>query len=195
MSGIVQIGGVALASHDSGTDKVSLDSGTVFPTGHVLQVLQTINTELEEVTGNATANTYADIPGMAITIVTTGSNKVLVTANLHLGNADAGGAVWWRFGRETDSGSVNDAFCIGTEPLTSQSSATARENIRATNATQMSSMTFLDSPGAGSHVYKTRWQAESGGSSTGYLNRAGGVSEQPYFSSLVSTITVMEISV
>ena len=39
MSGIVQVGGVALASHDSGTDKVSLDSGTVFPDGHVLQVV------------------------------------------------------------------------------------------------------------------------------------------------------------
>ena len=36
MSGIVQIGGVALASHDSGTDKVSLDSGTVFPAEHVI---------------------------------------------------------------------------------------------------------------------------------------------------------------
>jgi len=37
MSGIVQVGGVALASHDGGTNKVSLDSGIVFPTGHVLQ--------------------------------------------------------------------------------------------------------------------------------------------------------------
>ena len=39
MSGIVQIGGVALASHDEGTDKVSLNSGTVFPAGHVLNVV------------------------------------------------------------------------------------------------------------------------------------------------------------
>ena len=37
MSGIVQVGGVALASHDGGTNKVSLDSGTVFPAGHVIQ--------------------------------------------------------------------------------------------------------------------------------------------------------------
>ena len=37
MSGIVQVGGVALASHDSVTDKVSLDSGIVFPAGHILQ--------------------------------------------------------------------------------------------------------------------------------------------------------------
>jgi len=34
MSGIVQVGGVALASHDGGTNKVSLDSGIVFPALH-----------------------------------------------------------------------------------------------------------------------------------------------------------------
>ena len=38
MSGIVQVGGVALASHDSVSDKVSLDSGVVFPAGHIIYV-------------------------------------------------------------------------------------------------------------------------------------------------------------
>ena len=66
MSGIVQIGGVALASHDSGTDKVSLDSGTVFPAGHVIQ-FKTFNSSPATITNNTLPWTRVAAFDVAIT--------------------------------------------------------------------------------------------------------------------------------
>ena len=192
MSGIVQVGGVALASHDSVTDKVSLDSGTVFPAGHVIQVLQATKTERESVAGHATKDTYVAIPAdggsgnWEQTITTTNSNKVLVYVCLTLSNVATYGA-WWRMQR----GSTD--FAYGTEPLSGQSSATSRMRISHANDTRTSSMMWLDSPSTGTHTYRVIWQGETG--ETAVLNGTQSNTNAASHGSLVSTITLMEVTV
>jgi len=123
MSGIVQVGGVALASHDSGTDKVSLDSGTVFPTGHVLQVVHFEDTET-----NALTTSYVNIYEKSITlksatsdiygfltfqhVVTSGGYfGIKVYRNTSATVTDSHTAVWTK--NQTGSASAYNPFTIG----------------------------------------------------------------------------------
>jgi len=195
--------------YDSDTNKLRHYNGTAWadvspaaaaitsadlPAGSVIQVKQTIHTEKEEITGATGQNNYADMPGMSVSsFVTTGSNEALVNVCATLGNGTTGYATFWRLVRVTSS--VTTALCIGTEPLSNQGSATARTSNPAANSEYLTSMMFLDSPGAGTHEYKVQWQAENG--STGYLNRPGNDSNPTgnYYVSTPSTITVMEVSV
>ena len=175
-------------------DNVTLGSSAVFPAGHVIQVKQAVVLTDEEVSGVVGADNYADIPGMSISsFVTTGSNKVLITGHFYFGHSVASYSVWWRFARVTSS--TTYPLCVGTDVLVfGQSSATGRVNSKATNDTQSSSMSFLDSPGAGTHIYKVQWQVESAG--TGYLNRPGAMtSATPYHTTQASSLTAMEIKV
>ena len=197
MAGIVKVGGVSIASHNAGTDVVTLDnvtlgSSTVFPAGHVKQVLQATKTEKESVAGHATKDTYVAIAAdggsgnWEQTITTTNSNKVLVSVHLSLGSTSTY-TIWWRMQR----GSTD--FAYGTEPLSGQSSATARVRITHNNANEVSSMTWLDSPSTGTHTYRVVWQGESGVSAL--LNRTSSNADAASHGSLVSTITLMEVTV
>jgi hypothetical protein len=75
MSGILQVGGVALASHNTGTDLVSLDSGIVFPANHVIQVVVIMNTT------DTTVTTEIDFMSASIKPASE-SNKILITAHV-----------------------------------------------------------------------------------------------------------------
>jgi len=173
-------------------DNVTLGSSAVFPAGHVIQVKQAVVLTDEEVTGSATTNNYADIPGMSVSsFVTTGSNKVLITGHFYFGHSAAGHRVWWRFARITNDGTLAP-ICVGTDVLDpGNSSATGRVTMHSISSTDSSSMSFLDSPGAGTHIYKVQWQAESTG--TGYLNRSEATSSGAYDTTTASSLTAMEI--
>ena len=85
------------------------------------------------------------------------------------------------------------SIAIGTEPDSAQSSSTGFILQAVGTSVYTSVMSWLDSPGAGTHQYKIQWQAEVG--STGYMNRTGTDGNSNVLSSLPSTLTVQEISV
>ena len=185
MSGIVQIGGVALASHDSGTDKVSLDSGTVFPAGHVLNVVQAVETE----TDDTTSGSFEQCAGLSVTIIPSSmSSKILVLCDVNLGNHVADYFTHYRIVRDTTPIHIGDA---------------AGDRVRATGVYRDGSPQtignlggkYLDSPNKDTAtIYKIEWRVETGGGSVGYLNRTMSDTDNTVYPRTASSITVMEIS-
>ena len=153
MSGIVQIGGVALASHDSGTDKVSLDSGTVFPAGHVLYT-------------QASNITSTDENGLATDYTATGNSITVASANVALGSKI--------------NIMFNNTFFVGYSGIearvrvrvqrTSPSASTIFESLYMGNHTSGISAGFLwsgttidESLGSGDHIYQIQYKKHVSG--------------------------------
>jgi hypothetical protein len=80
MSGIVQVGGVSIASHNTGTDVVTLDnvtlgSSAVFPAGAVVKHQKVLTVISSHQVGT---NTYEDITGSSITYIpATGADYII----------------------------------------------------------------------------------------------------------------------
>ena len=188
MSGIVQVGGVALASHDSGTDKVSLDSGTVFPAGHVLNVVQTVKTD----TTTTSSLTFEDMTGMTVSITpgSTGS-KILVFSSLNVSTVT--NDFWVHVQMMRDATPI---FIGDTASNRIRTTATSRQSNAVGNITNLGSV-FLDSPTIPSTpiaiVYKIQWRAEHA-SHAGVLNQSGTDTDNNTYPRTASSITVMEIA-
>tara|TARA_R110000824_G_scaffold63141_1_gene166393 strand:+ start:200 stop:808 length:609 start_codon:yes stop_codon:yes gene_type:complete len=194
VTALSETGGVATFGSQSSTLK--------YPSGHIVQVLQTVKTDKESFTGSNAVNTFTLCPGQggsgvfqqAITI--TGSNKVLINAHTTIGAGTNGYGIWWAILRGT---AVDTAMAsctrvaVGTEALSSQGNATHRGRTE-NNATAVSTgMTWLDNPGAGTYYYKIGVDVE--GTTTGYVNRTGADGNAQYYSSVPSSITLMEVAV
>ena len=180
-------GSTAVLTESGGV--VTLDNvafGSSVPgVGKVLQVLQT--TKLDTTT--TTAGTFEDMTGMSVAITpsATGS-KVFVLCDVNLNNAVAGYFTHYKLVRGT-----TDIY-VG---------AAAGDRVRATGLhrdSESGSITsqsgkFLDSPSTTSATtYKLQWRIETGGGSTGYLNRTGPDTDNTIYGRTASSITVMEIS-
>ena len=192
MSGIVQVGGVALASHDEGTDKVSLDSGTVFPAGHVVQVQSITFTDAAS-TGSA-SETFVKINGStqgdfekAITI--SAGNHVLVLYDVAYNMDGASQRAHFRLVRTSTNLKVGDA---------------ASSRVRATfggggpyDRKQMLQVagSYLDvSPATGVNTYYMSYCVDASGS-TLRINHAGTESDSVEYARAASTLTLMEVQV
>jgi hypothetical protein len=114
MSGTLQVGGITLGTHNSGTGKVditnagtldnvtlsgTLTGGTIsgtttFPTGHVLQVKNTLMGDRLNFTPSS--QTWTDIAGLSVQITpSSSSNKIMVFATVQ-GNAGQSTACFLR---------------------------------------------------------------------------------------------------
>lgn len=88
MSGTLQVGGVTLATHTESPSKLTLDSGVVFPAGHILNVVNNTKTG----TSSTTSTSYVDVTGYSARITpSSASNKVLVLINASLGGGGTSG--------------------------------------------------------------------------------------------------------
>ena len=199
----VTIGNLTATSLAGGT----IASAVNFPAGHVLQVLQTIKTDTESVTGTSTTNGFAFVPAQGgsgvfqAEITTSGSNKVLVDVRMNTANSTSDGSngystFWAMFrGAATDTaiGSCTK-IAVGTEPVnTSQSTASGYDAVFGGRQVTSTSMIWLDAPSAGTHFYKIGWQSENGG--TGYINRSGSHTNAAYYAQVPSTLTLYEVQV
>tara|TARA_R100001443_G_scaffold2404_1_gene8123 strand:- start:8675 stop:9343 length:669 start_codon:yes stop_codon:yes gene_type:complete len=184
---------------------LTLGTNTIFPAGHTLQVLQTIKTDKEQISGSASQNSFTLIPGqggsgvLQVEITTTGSNKVLVFLSLNLTHNQDGytfqGAIFRGTAVDTAVGSCTP-LGVGTDlsGVGSQNSASFIADKRGNNAQYNMNTMFLDSPGAGTHFYKAGAQFEHHGSSNyGYIGRSNSDGNNAYNASTMSHITVMEI--
>jgi len=194
---------IEIANSSANVTINNLTSSTGFPAGHTLQVLQTIKTDKEQISGSASQNSFTLIPGqggsgvLQVEITTTGSNKVLVFLSLNLTHAITGytfqGAIFRGTATDTAVGSCTK-LGVGTNASGSQNSASFIMDKRGDNAQYNLNTMLLDSPGAGTHFYKAGAQFEHHGSSNyGYIGRSNGDGNNAYSASTMSHITVMEI--
>lgn len=161
---------------------------TALPSGSILQVLQTVRSS----TASTGGNSYTTIADLTSTITTTGSNKVLVKANLKFG-VNGGNAALFRLSRTT-SGSTTNQLLIGDDANNRARISAGGLAANADWEINEANCEFLDSPGAGTHAYFVQWAVPSGNATT-YLNRSYRDQDQSHAGRLASTITTMEVAV
>jgi len=156
-------------------------------TGKILQVLQTVRTS----TASTGGNSYTTIGDLTSTITTTGSNKVLVRANIKFG-VNAGNTALFRLSRTT-GGSTTNQLLIGNDANNRSRVTMGGLHANATWEINPESCEFLDSPGAGTHAYFVQWAVPSG-AGTVYLNRSYRDNDNAGEARTASTITTMEVA-
>ena len=155
--------------------------------GGIIQTVQTVKTDT---TSYSTANSFADISGMSVTITPqSSSSKILIIPDLALGGSDMSGYhLIWRLLR----GST--AIAVATTSSASQLTGTGGMHRAANGANAYffgCSKIFVDSPATTSATtYKCQWSANDS-SATLFLNRRGSGDG----AGGISTITAFELGV
>ena len=178
----------------SGTT-VSINSGVTFPTGHIIQVLQTVKTS----DSNTQSTSLIDLPGMSVDITPKKStSKILVNVNMWA--ASSYYVVHAALFRDsTELGSADAAAGRSTNFLNSTQDDTA-----AGHGQMMCIVgTFLDSPTIPSTpiaiTYKVKYSARPDGATSSYtfVNRSETDRDEgsgTYDGRATSTITVYEVA-
>ena len=172
--------GLVTATTFSGSNLTGID------TGKVLQILQAVKTD----TASTASTSFGAISGFSQAITTTGSNKVLVRANIKIGTP-GGNCLLLRLARTT-SGSTS---YISIGDASSNRIQASMGGFKNTQPWQIpaDSCEFLDSPSAGTHTYSLEWRVSTG-SATSYINRSQRDEDQDHAARTASTITVMEVA-
>ena len=152
--------------------------------GKILQVVQ--GTPVTSNTVTTTSDSYVDIPGMTLSITPEATtSKILVSFILQIG-VNTGWHANFQLLRDSTAIAIGDSY--GSRK---QSTGDVGYNVSMLN---VGTSQFLDSPATTSAItYKLQWAAESTG--TIYLNRSHGYTDNPNFSTGISTITAMEVGV
>jgi hypothetical protein len=194
MAGELQLGGTTLATHtgSGASAKINLDSGLVFPAGHVIQVKQTLKTDYFSSTSQYSS--WVDITGLSVSITpSSASNKILVFVHL-TGAANTTGM--WIIGQVLrnstaigigDSRSISARAGFGWKHL-----QTAGDN----NAgIETGSTMVLDEPNTTSSITYKVQACNNNDTTSGTWSINGTINgTATYNSSSVSSITVMEIA-
>jgi hypothetical protein len=167
----------------------ALTSGDM-PTGSILQVVQTVKTDVESF-ASANTNSFVDIPGMSVTITPTSStSKILVLFNVNVAQTTTatihirlirgstgifqGDAASNRLGSTQIVRHQDTPYLLNCEPLAGQ---------------------YLDSPATTSATtYKLAGTLGATYNGTFYLNRSGLDSDADYGPRTASSITLMEVA-
>ena len=166
----------------AGTASATIKSdGTFYPTGGVVQVVQSLKDDVFSTTGTTA---HEDITGLSVSITPKStSSKVLVTLHLGCIGITSNGAACIRIYR--DSTVIGDSDQGTSDP---RDGSVVFYHNNQTGIGVPVSFSFLDSPSTTSATtYKASMYVNSG---TGYLNRLPGDTNWR----TASTITVMEIA-
>ena len=142
-------------------DSLTLDSGggVTVPTGKfvcpgtIIQVIQTVKTDAF----TSASTSYVDITGLSANITVTGSNKVLVVMSVSTGSTNT------RYNYYKLMRGSTHIF-KGDQVGTYRPSVTFMEStgLYNTGTIQTKGITYLDSPGAGTHTYKLQGAIANG---------------------------------
>jgi len=174
MAGELQLGGTTLATHtgSGASAKINLDSGLVFPAGHVIQVVQNpINAG-----STTTSLDFEDITNFSVDITpSSSSNKIFIIATGYVGNVLVSG-----FNAQVDHQLIrvntpSDSILVGTTVFAVENSAGGLQIKASLAISYLESLSFWSS---GSITYKIQHKVNNA-SSTGSLG--------------TGRITVMEI--
>ena len=169
-------------------DVATVSSGATFPSGHIIQIQQTVKTTASnQYNSNASIN-WVDIPDMTCDIIPQTGNKVYVTVSANFGSP-AGFQCNVRLMRGSTP------ICVGTDSHGSQASSSFYWRVENNTHLSNMSLNFLDtSPGGDGSTaitYKLQWTGEQG--STMYINQTNADTNDYRFSHQASTITLMEV--
>ena len=154
------------------------------PAGSVIQVLQDVKSDQF----TTDSNSPADVTGWSQAITTTGSNKVLVQVSCGMVSMLTGGQ-----GAEIFLVRGSTILALGDTDA-SRTRVSASINGASTYDVYSVSITYLDSPGAGSHTYKVQMATQDSG--TACINRRGDDTTDSTNNQVsASTLTLMEIAV
>jgi hypothetical protein len=170
------------ASLDLSSKTVTLPSGTG---GKILQVVQTVKTD----TSSTSSTSATAISGLSASITpTTSGNKVLVIADVFVGNTTTnyGGFLYLYKGGSVIAGATGDASGSRMRSTSFQRQSHAPSGIGVP-------ISYLDTTsGTSSITYQIYFSAESG--STVVINRTGSDSDTVALPRTISTITLMEVA-
>ena len=182
-------------------DALTLDSGggVTIPTkklicpGTIVQVVQTVITDVKSYTANA--NTYADMPGFNCTITpSSSSNNVMIVVGIGGCHQSQGGTISGQVLRGSTVIGVGDAE--GSRPQSGFRMYGAA--IYNTNHCGSYHYTFLDTgiSTTSATTYKLQTNGEAGTSYPVYLNRGAQDSDNNYTyrSRTISTMTLYEVA-
>ena len=178
---LVQDGVVTAADLASGAI-----TGAALPEGSVLQVVETIKTDVF----STTSGVFTDITGLSVSITpSSASSKILVLAYAGSGSSSDGYSAAFRLLRDSTPIAIPDA-------AGSRLQAIFKIHCQSSGHTYFSSANFLDTPSTTSSVTYKLQMAKQNGSTTLYVNRSGvdTDSSDAYHARSISGITVMEIA-
>jgi len=186
MAGSIKVAGHELVSHDIANDKLITGSG--FPAGHVIQVLQTVKTDTFSEAVNAT---FEAVTGLSQNItLSNASNKVLVMVQLSAVNESIGGGCVASIFR----GATNILIAnTGSSNQLEGGVAFEQYNSDGNMPPVTMFMQKLDAPGSvGPHTYAVYVAGDVAGN-TIYVNRTNNDSNNTYIQRTTSSITLMEV--
>ena len=162
-----------------------------FPTGHIVQVVQTVKTDF--FTSTAINNNFVAITGLTCEITPARtSNKILVNVSVNYGTSVYAGFLKIQ---HNGSGSYADVSgAVGTAngsmtPMTMGNLGGTADSAETMN----SAVTFLDSPSKDS-AFTYRIMGSARHDTTWYINSPQDRTDQSYTGLGISTITLMEVS-
>jgi hypothetical protein len=194
---VVDSSGNAVISESGGTVAVTnstLGSSVIFPSGCIIQILQSVKTDTQQVGNSSTSYTAAEeLTGMSVTITPKITpSKFLITCSIHVGADGGQEGIHFRLFK-------NGSVITGAQGATSNSGTNKDRNFmhigsHGTNEIQMGSGLYLDSnTGTSAITYSIRARAYST-SNSGYINRAMvEQADDTRYSRPISTMTVQEI--
>ena len=165
----------------------TIGTGVTFPSGHILNTVQTVKTGVVSEVESTAAIDWSDITGMTCNITPASGNKVLVfyTANI-------GSRVGYMMSLRLMRGST--AIYIGDE-VSGNPRASSRvrgEDVNMWNANGMYLDASAGGDGSTAITYKLQWTGES--SNTMYLNRSYAHNAGSYYYGMTAShITLMEV--
>ena len=155
--------------------------------GSILQVVQTVKTDFFSTTSSN--GTYVDITGLTASITpSSSSNKILVMVSI------TGGSTNWANQYQLLRGSTVLGLGDDIGSNRSRSTFSSHNAVEATDSTNTSSYTYLDSPSStSSTTYKIQLSHRSSG--TAWINRPSNTADYDWIFSGSSTITLQEVAV
>ena len=166
---------------------ISASSLTGVDTGKILQVKQSVKTDVTSRGGTSGDETSALIPGLSVDITPSAStSKIYVMVNIKQGVANN---AWVRY--QLQRGST--AIYLG-DTVSGKQSVTSFTYVNQDYTMYNLNESFLDSPSTTSQItYQVYWAARDGSGNIAYINRTGNDSGD-YQPRTASSITVMEVA-
>ena len=175
---------MAITFHPDGR----VTGNTIKSTGNVIQVKQSVITDVE----STTSSSFVVIPGLSVNITPSAtSNKILITADVKIGNNSGSGA-YIRLLRDSTVVYAGDTATDRTPCI--QHTYGGGDTGEGLYGMAKMGGTFLDSPNTTSQVtYDVQWMRMN--SATLYTNRCGSETHTQYEGRGASSITAMEVEV
>jgi hypothetical protein len=157
-------------------------SRSALPAGTVLQVIQTVKTDVF----STTSTSLIDVTGVSVSITPrSASNKVLINVQIYTGNSNTSDSNYFALFR--DSTQIGGGVASGSRPSMFSSAL-----LSDAASGQFAGGQFLDSPATTSAVtYKIQMRVSSGTGRVGATGNDLDTANRPRYA---TTITVMEIA-